>query len=51
MSPEVTAKGFRTTYALRWTFTKLDTTAVYTTLVRTKFEKCVQAVSPCLKGD
>ncbi|CAH8447220.1 unnamed protein product [Schistosoma margrebowiei] len=50
---EVAAKGFRTLWALKRTFTKLDTTmftTVYTSLVRTKLENCVQTASPCLKG-
>ena len=51
---EVAAQGCITLWALRRTFTKLDTTmftTVYTTLVRNKLENCVQAASPCLKGD
>lgn len=49
---EVTAKRFRTLWALRWVFTKLDTTMfskAYATLARTKFENCVQAAIPCLE--
>ncbi|CAH8516651.1 unnamed protein product [Schistosoma margrebowiei] len=36
---------------LKRTFTKFDTTMFTTSLVRTKLENCVQAASPCLKGD
>ncbi|CAH8652546.1 unnamed protein product [Schistosoma bovis] len=51
---EVAVKGFRTLWALKRTFTKLDTTmftTLYISLVRTKLENCAQAASPCLKGD
>ncbi|CAH8474993.1 unnamed protein product [Schistosoma rodhaini] len=48
---EVAAKGFGTLWALRRTFTKLDTTIVYTTLMRSKLGNYVSAASPCLKGD
>lgn len=42
---EVAAKRFRTLWALRQPFTKLDTTmftTVYSTSLRTKLENCVQ---------
>lgn len=51
---EIVTREFRTLWALRRTFTKLKTsmfTTVYATLVRAKFEKCVQATSPRLKGN
>ncbi|VDP48995.1 unnamed protein product [Schistosoma curassoni] len=51
---KVAAKEFRTHWALKWTFAKLDTTmftTVFTSLVRTKLENPVQAASACLKDD
>lgn len=51
---KVLAKRFETLWALRRTFTNLDTnmfTTEYTTLVRSKLENCVQTASSCLKGD
>lgn len=45
---------YRYYLVLRRTFTKLDIimfTIVYTTLVRTRLENCVQVASLSLKGD
>ena len=53
-SREFAAKWLKTLSAIRRTFTKLDTTmfiTVYTILMRTKLENCVQTASPCLKSD
>ena len=50
----VAARSFRSLWAIRRAFTRITKdmfTSLYTSLVRSRLENCIQAASPCLKGD
>nr|CAH8862242.1 unnamed protein product [Trichobilharzia regenti] len=50
----VAARSFRSLWAIRRAFTRITRdmfTSLYTSLVRSRLENCIQAASPCLKGD